>query len=55
MLSPAANIALTVLGVFVFIGIVCFIFKTQVGLFVKTLLAHREKTGGPASTAGETA
>ena len=44
MVSPAAKIALLVLALLTFTALVAFFFKTQISLFVSTLLKHRETT-----------
>lgn len=56
MPTPAVNTALIVLGVLVFVGLICWLFKTQVGLFAKTLLNYRQKVHEAAhfTTATET-
>jgi hypothetical protein len=43
MPTPAANVALIVIFLFVFLGIIGWVFKTQVNLFVKTLLDYRNR------------
>lgn len=43
MPTPAVNVALIVLGILVFVGLVCWFLQTQVGLFARTLLNHRQK------------
>jgi predicted PurR-regulated permease PerM len=53
MPTPAANVALIVICLLVILGIIGWIFKTQVNLFVKTLLDYRNRLQKEDSTNAE--
>ena len=44
MVTPAAKLALLILGILLLIILVGFFFKTQISLFINTLLKHRAQT-----------
>lgn len=41
--NPASDIALLIVGILIFIALVCWWFKSKINNFVRSLLTHREQ------------
>lgn len=43
MMSPGSSLALLILGIIAFVGLVYWVFKSQIGKFIETVLAYKRK------------